>query len=147
MGSRVRVQAAFPDFDDMPARSPVRPVGVRLAVAADSERQRFFLWAPVALGAGIAGYFAAPAEPALWLALVPLVAALIFKSMLARGTLTSAFATALLIAASGFLLAKLRVEAVRAPVLEKNMRNAEVLGTVTRVEPRPPRGSRLTIAR
>lgn len=142
----MRVQAAFPDDGD--GRLGIAPMTAaeRLGRAAESERARFFLWAPVALGCGIAGYFVAPAEPPLWLALVPLIASLIVKPMFVRGTLLSAFATALILAATGFALAKFRVETVRAPVLEKYLRNAEVLGTVTRVEPRPPRGSRLTIA-
>ena len=113
--------------------------------AADAERTRFFLWSPVALGAGIAGYFALPFEPVLWMALVPLVVALIVKSASSRGTLVSALATTLVLAASGFALAKLRVETVRAPVLAKSMRGAEISGTVVRSEPRPPRGARLTI--
>lgn len=118
---------------------------VRIRRAADGERARVFLWSPVALAAGIAGYFALPFEPSGWLAITPLIAAFILKSVITRGTLRSFVATALLLAALGFGLAKARVEAVRAPVLSKSLRGAEVVGTIVRIEPRPPRGVRLTL--
>ena len=117
----------------------------RFARAADSERPRFFLWSPVALAAGIAAYFALPFEPMPWLSLVPLVFALIAMSLVKRGTIGAAVTTALLLAALGFGLAKLRVETVRAPVLEKSLRGAELVGRIVRSEPRPPRGVRLTL--
>jgi competence protein ComEC len=52
---------------------------------------------------------------------------------------------ALLAASLGFTLAKLRVEWVRAPVLEKQINAAEVRGFVELIEPRPVRGQRLTL--
>ncbi|MBK9078099.1 MAG: ComEC/Rec2 family competence protein [Hyphomicrobium sp.] len=125
---------------------PHVPFGARAAALVERERVRFFLWSPVALGAGIAAYFALGSEPPLWLAVMPVIAALLVQQVVSRGTLTATAVAALLLAASGFTLAKLRVENVRAPVLEKNMRGVLVTGKVTRVEPRPPRGARLTIA-
>ena len=113
--------------------------------ALDRERQRFFLWSPVALGSGIAAYFSLLVEPPFWLAFVPLIAMLIVRLLVARGTVPAAIVTAMLLAAAGFALAKARVETVRAPVIEKPMRNVVVAGTVTHVEPRPPRGARVTI--
>jgi competence protein ComEC len=121
------------------------PASVRIRRAADSERARVFLWSPVALAAGIAGYFALPFEPSGWLAITPLIAAFILKSVIPRGSLGSFAATGLLLAALGFGLAKARVEAVRAPVLSKSLRGAAVVGTIVRIEPRPPRGVRLTL--
>ncbi len=114
--------------------------------ALDAERSRFFLWVPVCLGAGIAAYFALPREPDLLSATLPLVCALILKALCRRGTLVAALITALSLAAAGFALAKVRVETVRAPVLTKPLRNVEVAGMLTRIEQRPPRGARLTIA-
>lgn len=118
---------------------------VRFHRAFERDRLRFFLWSPVALGSGIAVYFALGSEPDIWLAMLPLAVTLILQRMVPRGTLTSAVITAAVLAAAGFALAKARVETVRAPVLEKTMRSALVVGVVTRVEPRPPRGARLTI--
>ena len=111
----------------------------------DAERARYFLWAPVCLGAGIAAYFALPREPQLAVAFVPLVIALIMKLLVGRGTIVDAAMTALVIACSGFVIAKLRVETVRAPVLERALRNVTIDGVVTRVEPRAPRGARITL--
>ncbi len=48
------------------------------ALALEAEREQFFLWSPVCLGAGIAAYFAMPVEPQLIVAFVPLALALIF---------------------------------------------------------------------
>lgn len=121
-------------------------VAAQFSRALESNRQRFFLWSPVALGSGIALYFSLRSEPDLWLVFVPLTAALIVQRLVPRGTLSAALLTAVVLAASGFALAKARVELVRAPVLEKTMRNVVVSGKVLRVEPRPPRGARITIA-
>ena len=139
------VQAAYQGSFDEPAGRAGEPLLERFRRAGDGERSRIFLWSPVALGAGIAAYFALPFEPAGWISLVPLAAALIIKSVTRRGSLMSALATALVLAASGFALAKLRVETVRAPVLQKTIRSAEIAGIVLRSEPRTPRGSRLTL--
>ncbi|MBA2125111.1 competence protein ComEC [Hyphomicrobium methylovorum] len=116
-----------------------------LAAAIDREREQFFLWAPVCLGAGIAAYFAMPAEPSIFVAAVPLLLMLILRAVTVRGTLASVLLTAMILAGTGFLIAKLRAEWVRAPVLTKVMRNVEVTGTVVMVEAKTPRGQRLTI--
>ncbi len=98
------------------------------------------------LGAGIAGYFALPFEPGFVLVVAPLAAFFILKLALPRGTFLSAMVSALILVALGGLVAKLRVEFVRAPVLQKNLHYAEVKGTVERAEFKTPRGQRLTIA-
>ena len=50
------------------ARSFARPDLLSWLVAnLLAERERWLLWLPVGLGAGIAGYFALPLEPPLWL--------------------------------------------------------------------------------
>lgn len=121
--------------------------GARWAVLAmEAEREQLFLWAPVCLGAGIAAYFALPIEPQRIIAFVPLVLALILRSACTRGSMPATAMAALIIAGIGFADAKLRVEAVRAPVLAKTMRNAEITGTVKLAEHKAPRGQRLTIA-
>jgi competence protein ComEC len=118
----------------------------RFALAFEAEREQFFLWSPVCLGAGIAAYFALPVEPQLIVAFVPLVLALIFRVASARGSVPSAVLAGLVLAGLGFADAKLRVEAVRAPVLTKALHNADIAGTVTLVEAKFPRGQRLTIS-
>ena len=123
----------------------VRPSDA-LANIFNAERDAFFLWSPVCLGAGIALYFALPFEPQLYACLAPLAAALFLRLLTTRGSLIGAVANALVLVALGFGLTKLRVETVRAPVLAKALHNVEVKGVVMRAEPKPPRGQRLTIA-
>lgn len=137
----VGVSRAMGDGGDNPESAPQSNFGAAL----DRERQRFFLWSPVALGGGIALYFSLRTEPELWLVFVPLAAALILQRLIVRGTVAAAAMTAIVLATAGFVIAKVRVETVRAPVLEKPMRNVVLAGTVMRVEPRPPRGVRVTI--
>ena len=117
-----------------------------VARALEANRQRFFLWSPVALGCGIAIYFSLRSEPDLWQAFMPLMAALVVQWLVPRGTLAAAIVAAIVLAAGGFALAKARVELVRAPVIEKTMRNVTVTGKVQRIEARLPRGARITIA-
>jgi competence protein ComEC len=140
----VRVRAAMQSDDDINRAMPPT-FAARISGSADRERARFFLWSPVALGFGIAAYFALPEEPTLWFAFLPLVLALVIKQLTPSGSLRSALATVLILSATGFVLAKARVEFVRAPVLQKPLNNVELVGTITRVEPRPPRGMRLTL--
>ncbi|WP_409560571.1 ComEC/Rec2 family competence protein [Hyphomicrobium sp. MC8b] len=118
----------------------------RAALLFEAERQSFFLWAPVCLGAGIAAYFALPMEPALIVAFAPLALAVILRLTVRSGTLAATLMMALVLIGAGFGIAKLRVEAVRAPVLTKALHSVEVSGTVTMVEAKLPRGQRLTIA-
>lgn len=129
--------AAFPAFQE---HGPSRA-----ALLFEMERQSFFLWAPVCLGAGIAAYFALPSEPALITAFAPLALALILRLTVRSGTLAATLTMALVLSGAGFALAKLRVEAVRAPVLAKALHGVDVSGTVTTVEAKLPRGQRLTI--
>jgi competence protein ComEC len=87
-----------------------------------------------------------PVEPQLSVAFAPLALALIFRATSSRGTIVSAALTSLILMGAGFAIAKLRVEAVRAPVLAKSLHNAEITGVVTLVEVRYPKGQRLTIS-
>ena len=139
------MSASTIDLDGGVARSPQ----LRLHAAAgllERERERFFLWSPVCLGLGIAGYFAMPVEPQLGMAFVPLVLALILRAVTSSGTISCVGLMALILAGLGFADAKLRVEAVRGPVLAKSLHNAEVTGVVALVESKFPKGQRLTIA-
>ncbi|GIX18045.1 MAG: competence protein ComEC [Rhodothalassiaceae bacterium] len=104
----------------------------RLREAVAEERDRLVLWAPVLLAAGIALYYALPAEPPpalLLAAALPLVAwwgGWPRRAPLARLALVLLFA--------GFAAAKLQVERLATPVLERPA-TATVLGRVAAVEP------------
>ena len=68
-------------------RAPARAgLLARLRATFDAEQEQWFLWVPVMLGIGIAGYFAMPVEPTLWMtALVLAVAAGAHWSARSRG--------------------------------------------------------------
>jgi competence protein ComEC len=90
-----------------------------LRATAIAEGERWTLWLPVALGAGVALYFALPIEPPPSLAWPFLVAAILI-SLAAAGSDTMAGRVSLgLIAALaiGFSTAQLRTAHVAAPVL------------------------------
>ncbi len=133
---------------------PVRTAAQRLARRAgesglarrfEEERARWFVWLPVAVGTGIAVYFALATEPALWTALaLPLVGLGVAAASRGAGLLYVA-ALGLLAASAGFAAAKLRTEWTRAPVLAFEMRRADIEGIVELIELRPTRGARLTI--
>ncbi len=117
----------------------------RLAGLIEDEQERWFLWLPVAFGSGIAGYFALRAEPALWmLAFVGVVAALAHGFGRHAGLL-SLLTMALLAAALGGLVAKLRTELMAAPVLVRQIGPVDVTGWIELVEPRPTAGQRITV--
>ena len=113
--------------------------------ALHAERGRWFNWVPVAFGAGIGAYFALPAEPALAAAALPLVLGSVVLSLVRIRDGARLIAMSLVIAGAGFLVAKVRASLVEAPAIARTMRGAEVQGFVERIEPKEPRGERLTI--
>jgi len=100
----------------------------------EGERDRWILWAPVALAAGIALYFSLPAEPPLWLMpVLPLSAAalLVFR----RGREGWPLLAGLLLLTAGFAAAQLRTFTVAAPVLDQPTGIFHLTGHVVAVEP------------
>jgi competence protein ComEC len=136
-------------------RPSAPPAAARLAAAIarqlEAEQERWFLWLPVLFSAGIALYFALPAEPLTLVALMPAVAALALHQAGPRGGLAGLVTAALLAATLGVAAAKLRTEAVRAPVLQSHpqghgrARPIDVYGRLELIEPRAGKGQRLTI--
>ena len=80
-----------------------------------------------------------------WPPSLPAVAALAVHLALGRGGLAALATAALLAVALGVAAGKLRTEAMRAPVLERQIGPVDVYGFVELVEPRPSKGQRLTI--
>jgi competence protein ComEC len=111
----------------------------------EAEQDRWFFWVPVLIGTGIGGYFALAIEPHVLAALGPLLAAIGLWALRPRAPMAMLLVGALVAVTGGFALAKLRVEWVRAPVLAKQMRAAEVAGFLELIEPRPGGGERLTL--
>ena len=131
----------------VPRAEPVSvasPIGW-LVRQLEAEQERWFLWLPVMFGAGIALYFLLPEEPWLSAAMLPVVAVLAVHLTLVRGGVAALMTGALLAATVGIAAGKLRTEAMRAPVLERQIGPVDVHGFVELIEPRATKGQRLTI--
>jgi competence protein ComEC len=116
-----------------------------VAPSLEAERARWIVWLPVLFGAGVVVYFHLAAEPALTVALAVPVMAAALKGAWRRGLAAAVVTGAVLTTCLGFAFAKARTEWVRAPVLARPMSSAEVAGYVTLVEPKAPRGQRITL--
>jgi competence protein ComEC len=111
-----------------------------LTLQLEVEHDRWFLWLPVLFGGGVALYFMLPSEPELMIALLPAVAVLALHLAGPSTGLAGLVTAALLTATLGLAAAKLRTEAVRAPVLERQVGPIDVYGFIELVEPRATKG-------
>ena len=113
-----------------------RGIWSRLVAQLLSERARWPLWLPVALGTGIALYFSLPFEPSLaWAAVVALAgAACVFGFRGREGVGLRISLSTLAALAFGFSIAKVRTENVAAPVLSARMGPVGVDGRVEQSE-------------
>jgi competence protein ComEC len=116
---------------------------------AAEQGERWFLWAPVAFGAGSALYFALPREPALWLALplalVVSAGALLVKRR-AMHRLPVIVALLLAFGVCGFAAAKLRTVLIGAPIVPGGVQGAVEGWVVDVAGPGSGGGGRLLIA-
>jgi len=110
-----------------------------------AERDRWFLWATVLVGAGIGIYFALPVEPRLLSVLALAVAALALQVAWREGLAAVVIGGALLSLATGLAAAKIRTELAGGPTLTRPLYNTDLRGYVELVEPRPGRGQRITL--
>ena len=101
-----------------------------------TERERWPLWLPVGLGAGIGLYFALPFEPSWpWAALIALAAvAAIFGVAGTRIAALRVLLAAIAAIALGFGWAKLRTEIVAAPVLAERVGPLGIDGRIEAAE-------------
>lgn len=111
-----------------------------------AERERWFLWLPALLGAGIAGYFLLPAEPPLLPLRLGVAALLLALLLFARRAVWRLPLIAVLALASGFWLAAERTASVAAPVLQRPSGAVWLEGRILEVEPRDA-GHRLLLDR
>lgn len=122
-------------------------VAFRPAEALLAERERWFLWLPVLLGSGVAGYFALPITPAL----APLRVAcglvgLALAGFAWRRPVWAVAGLPVLLLLAGYWLAAERSVDVVAPVLQRRLPASLVEGRVLLAEPRD-NGLRLTLDR
>ena len=116
-----------------------------LVETASAERDRWLLWLPVMVAAGIALYYALPIEPPLW-PTAALIAIAGFAAWALRHHVAFAvLAVALAAGGAGFAAAQWRSIAVAAPILDRNLGPVAVEGRVVRVEPGEA-GGRIVLA-
>lgn len=107
-----------------------RSLASRLGLILAAERDRLTLWLPVTMGAGIAGYFALPFEPATWIG--PALVAALALALVAgrqRPVLVASLAFVLAIAV-GLAAAQVRTASVAGPQLDRRVGPTMVEGTV-----------------
>ncbi|MFC5068789.1 ComEC/Rec2 family competence protein [Flaviflagellibacter deserti] len=118
--------------------------GFHKLLSDERDRGRYFLWLPVFAIGGVLTFFEADTDPALWAAVsafsVSLLVAFLARSREA-GFLLAAAAVAL---SGGFFASAMRVEMIKAPILQATTRGLAT-GIIESVEPRP-RGHRIVIA-
>ena len=102
----------------------------RLATAVLDDAQRWPLWCPVGLAVGIAIYFSLPFEPPAWAGPVALLLGVLAALAVRGKTALMAAVIAATLVAGGFAAAQLRSYWIAAPVLEKPIRTATVVGRV-----------------
>jgi competence protein ComEC len=120
----------------------LREPGATGLAAISAQTDRWFLWTPVALCAGIAAYFALPVEPpgAVFAIVLGLGA---LCGVAARRGLALPVTLALALACAGFVLAKARMEAVAAPAIERRMGPVVVRALVEDAD--PARGKQMRV--
>lgn len=128
-------------------------LGSWLRDEAMAERERWPLFAPVAIGIGIGLYFAFSSEPLLW---PPLAAALAGAALVLWGRFAEprgrtrigpgviVLGLVLALVGGGMAAAKLRTVSIAAPVLEKRIGPVIVTGRIAGIEDRAG-GRRITL--
>ena len=108
-----------------------------VARQAAEERERWILWVPVFIGAGVALYFGLPSEPPSWLGATGLVVTLAARVVVRRWSVPTTAAACLALAFLGLAAAQLRVALVSAPILAREIGKAAVEGRVCEVGLQP----------
>jgi hypothetical protein len=111
-----------------------------------AERERWVLWLPVALGIGVAVYFALPREPVWFSGLVLLAVSLAGLITVRRGSLLRLTMVLVLFSGVGFSAAQWRTHKVAASVLAEAQITTALEGRVVTVEP-AARGPRMVLDR
>ena len=102
----------------------------RLSSAVLDDAQRWPLWCPVGLAVGIALYFVLPFEPPPWAGSGAVLLGVLAALAVRGKTALLAAVIAVTLVAGGFAAAQLRSTWIAAPVLEKPVRSATVVGRV-----------------
>ncbi|HEY8570854.1 ComEC/Rec2 family competence protein [Phenylobacterium sp.] len=120
-----------------------------LAAQVGRQADRWTLWTPVAFGLGAAFYFTLLREPQAWVAWAGLAVTAVLVTAAARWSASRPVTVALVLAAclaGGFSMAKVRTEAVKAPIAPEESRPQRLQGWVVDVASPGEGGQRLLIA-
>ncbi len=114
-----------------------------LAEAFQNEQERWFLFLPVFLGAGIAIYFALTTEPSwsltLAIAAAPVMIWLAIGYRCGFDHILIPFALGLVMLGAGWSLAKIRTINVSAPVIGQTLKGNILEGRIASIDPGPAR--------
>ncbi len=108
------------------------------------QRRLWPVWLAVAFGTGIAGYFALPLEPPLWIAAAGLPVAMVAGWLVRRHDPMLAGAILVGALAAGFLAAQVRTSQVDGRMLPAAIERALFVGIVDQIELLPA-GQRVTL--
>ncbi|MBL8770171.1 MAG: ComEC/Rec2 family competence protein [Phenylobacterium sp.] len=148
IGEGLASTAAAPLNTRVPRLPSLGRIRAWVATQVEQQADRWTLWAPVAFGLGCSLYFALMREPQAWVAwLLLLVSALLLGAT--RWSYWRAATMALVLSAGvagGFAVAKLRAEAVKAPVAQAGARPQWVDAWVVDVAAPGEGGQRLLLA-
>ena len=116
-------------------------LGEYLFTQLSLQKPQGFLWLPVFFALGVAFYFGLRFEPPLALGILGFLISLSFisfthgdKDLSEKAFLKWLAAMGLCLVAAGFLCAQLRTHFIHTPLLEKEIRTAEIVGTVKAIE-------------
>lgn len=127
-------------------RAASAALAARTTAAFAAEHDRWILWLPVLIGAGIGLYFSLPSEPVPWLGPAALATALVACIVFRRAAGSAGYLTLVLLAAiiAGFAAAQVRTAVVAAPVVEQRIGPMPIFGRIVKVE-RLGKGRRVTL--
>jgi len=133
-------------FEDRPAARS--RLGTWLADQIEAQADRWTLWTPVALGCGCALYFGLLREPQAWVAwsLLPVAFVLLVATRWSVWRWTTMALVLSACAIAGFAVAKLRTEAVKAPVAQAGARPQPIEAWVVDIAQPGESGQRLLLA-
>lgn len=109
------------------------------------QRDRWILWLPVGMAAGIGGYFSLGFEPPLWIGVATLIALLIPLSMFYRNKAAILLWLPFFLIVLGFTVAQWRTWTVSAPVLERKTYPLMLQGEVEVVDAMPKASYRIVL--
>lgn len=124
----------------------VENLGGAFSTWVERERDRLFLWTPVALAVGIGIYFSLPVEPPTWMAVVPILIIGSISWILRHRAMAVIPLILLFTTSVGFVAAQWRTMEVQSVVIEHRLGPTRVEAQIEKLE-RREKDIRLTLTR